>query len=651
MPVALIHFVRRPATAVAALLLVVGAVLSWHSGRSAGAGGPCAWVSGTDDAAVERFLRDWSARQGGPTLAGFDLQATPERLDLQLKTPAGPYRVALVLRGGCGRPPAAELLATATPGGFPTAPALRDLAERLPAARGVPGGGPTPTRVATVAWFTLITWLCLVAAALALAAREPRRAWWTAGLAAGGALLVAVAAWPLLDFPFDTDAHVMRAAFAAGNVFGDWNHPFLSYLLNRPATWISLEPRVLRAIPLAFLCLETALTVVVAARAGGPLAGALAGIWFACEAPRRHGVSDLGDWDVAGTFLLATLLWTQRRKEPGALAWVALAALLAAGVFSSYLMIVPAAVLTACLAVEALRGRVSRRAAALIGVLFLVLAWSAVKVFVAGATGPEPGHSQAVGREMLVESPLGRDTVMALPLVLGLVWAALGFGKLAERFTTLTLVAVPAAVAVAFRWSHVNGGYYVGLVTPLLCAAAAVAVADILGAMEDRIQAAGSALRRWGAQAVLRGLVIVGVVVTTVGLGSPNASAGWEYGKTFTKLIALDRLPILTNSTSLPRLLAFERARAGAGPIAEAVDPPPELARRVTLVERGTCAPPPGWDGTQSGFYLVHFRNDGGTPLRTCLDRFAPRCHELQPPPVEGDRTAWVYRCDPPGTP
>ena len=501
------------------------------------------------------------------------------------------------------------------------------------------------TGVSPALWFMMIAWLCLAAATLAPAAGGARR-WWTLGIVAWGVPLVAVAAWPLLDNPLDTDAHVLRAAFAAADVFGDWNHPFLPYLLNRPATWISLEPRVLRAIPLAFLCLETALAMVAAARAGGPLAGALAGVWFACEAPRRHGVEDLGDWDVAGTFLVATLLWTQRRKAPGVVAWLGLAALLAAGVFSSWLMIVPAAVLVGCLAIEALRGKVSRPAVLLIGVVFLALAWAALRVFVIGARSPEPGHSQAVVREMVAESPFGRNEVMAIPMALGLVWAALGFRKLADRFTALTLVAVPVAVGLAFRWSHVNGGYYVGLITPIVCVAAAVAIAGIIEALEERFPAVG---RRWGAQVLLRGVVPVALVVLTVAPGEPTAHPGWEYGKTFTKLIGRDELPILTNSVSLARLLAFERARAGEGPIAHADHPPAGLERRVRLVDRATCAPPGGWQGTESGFYLVHFRDGDRNSRRVCLERFGAGCHELQDAARREDRATWVYRCDPPG--
>ena len=81
--------------------------------------------------------------------------------------------------------------------------------------------------------------------------------------------------------------------------------------------WFSLEPWALRLVPLVFLCAETLLTMLAATRDGGNLAGPLAAVWFACEIRRRHGLYDLSDWDVAGTFLMGLLLILQRRQALG----------------------------------------------------------------------------------------------------------------------------------------------------------------------------------------------------------------------------------------------------------------------------------------------------------------------------------------------
>jgi hypothetical protein len=493
--------------------------------------------------------------------------------------------------------------------------------------------------------FLLVACLLLVAAALPTSGPGPGRARGLPGIVAGVMLLVAVAARPLFDAPFDTDAPVLRAAFAAVDVFGDWNHPFLPYLLNRPATWVSLEPRVLRVVPFLFLCAETAIAVRAAARDGGPLAGALCGVWFACEVPRRHGLSDLGDWDVAGAFLMALLAWTQRRDPPRAGAWVALAALLVAGVYSSWLMIVAASVLVACLAWEAWRGRLPTAPVAAVGLLLVALACSAWRIFLLGHDALHPGHAREVARGMLVESPVGRSAVMAVPAALGVAWAAAGLGRLSQRFTLGALLAVPVAVAVAFRWSHVNGGYYVGLVTPLLCYVSAVATAKALDACTGRPADARVVGARWHPSAEVRGLFALVLGLLTVDIESGSAGTGWEYLRTFSRQASRDRWPILTNSGSLARAISFERARAGDGPIAAAIDPPSDLARRIRLVDRADCSAAVG-QGTEPGFYLVHLRHDDPDGLRVCLGRYGARCHEMQPPAGRRDRTAWFYRCD-----
>ncbi|MDB4928802.1 MAG: hypothetical protein JWM10_1286, partial [Myxococcaceae bacterium] len=479
--------------------------------------------------------------------------------------------------------------------------------------------------------FLLVAGALLVAAALLPAAPLAPRSRALGPLAAAALALVALAAWPLLDAPFDTDAPVLRAAFAAVDVFGDWNHPFLPYLLNRPATWVSLEPRALRVVPFVFLCAEAALAVRAAARDGGPLAGALCGAWFACEVPRRHGLADLGDWDVAGAFLLALVAWAQRPSPPRAGAWVALALLLAAGVLSSWLMIVPAGVLALCLLAAARRAELPRGPVAAVAAVVAALSVAAGRVFLAGHGGPEPGHAQEVARAMLVESPVGRSAAMAAPAALGLAWAFAGRAQLARRFALGALVAVPAAVAVAFRWSHVNGGYYAGLVTPLLCYVAAAATARALAAAGPSPEA--------------RVLLALAVGALTVDLVPASPAAGWNQLRAFARGSSRDARPIVTNSASLARVIGFERARAGDGPIAAAITPPAALARRVRLVGRGDCALRGGEAELAGGFHLVLLRQDDPAGRRACVERYGPRCAEAAGGSGPGERAAWVYRC------
>ena len=170
-------------------------------------------------------------------------------------------------------------------------------------------------------------------------------------------------------------------------------------------------------------------------------------------------------------------------------------------------MIVPAAALVGCLALDAWRRQASRAAVALIGVVFLALAWAAVR----GCSWRAPGPWSRVTRRRSCArcwssrpsgaaghgGPPGARAHLGGPRVPG----ARGRGS-----TALTLLAIPVAVGVAFRWSHVNGGYYVGLVTPVLCVAAGVGL--VIEVIEERFPTIG---RSAGVQLLLRGLVPLGL--------------------------------------------------------------------------------------------------------------------------------------------
>ncbi len=499
---------------------------------------------------------------------------------------------------------------------------------------------------------TMTSWLAAACAYLALATALPssgRVASWTVAL--GGAALAVGSAWPLLDAAFLSDAPVLRAAYAGVDVRGDWNHPFLSYALLRPVVRASLDPRVLRALPVAYAVAETALAALAARIAGGPFAGALAGAWFAAELRRRHGIPDLGDWDLAGVFLCALLLWASRRDDGTSRdrpAWraVVVVALLAGGVASSWLMVVPAAVMAGCLALDAASNRARRLSAAVTAAVVAALAVPVLQVFMTGHHGVEPGHAKDLGRAMLVESPLGRTPLFALPALLGLADLVARPSTLARRFALGTLLAVPAAVAVAYRWSHVNGGYYAGLATPVLCVAAAVPSARAFDAWMRSLDpsaappfAAHLGVARRAVAAVLVALV------TARGVAAPEAAPHGILGP-FAARVAASRRPVLTNAGSLARLVAFERSRAGAAPLAEVLAPPSELERRIVLLDPSTCAPrapvPPGDDG----FDVALLRIDDATAARACRARWDARCRDLGPPHADPQPPIRFLACD-----
>jgi hypothetical protein len=482
--------------------------------------------------------------------------------------------------------------------------------------------------------------------------------------------LVLLMAWPILFSPFDTDAPAQRAAFAAVNAFGDWNHPFLPYLLNHPTTWFSLEPWALRLVPLIFLCAETLLTMWAATRDGGNLAGPLAAVWFACEIRRRHGLYDLSDWDIAGTFLVGLLLVLQRRRPLGWRDAFALTALMVCGVMSSWLMIVVAGVLVGCLGIEVMLGRMRVAPALAVAVVFGVLGMLAMSVFATG-TGQAPLFTTAeILRQMLDETPLGRTLVMAVPVALGLGWLVMHLNRPGARFAALNLIAVPCAIYVAQLRSHVNGGYYVGLATPLLVYAAAVGTATVVERLAAHLSrlAAGPGLATWMrtvgrpyGSTILRGVLMLGLAVTTIrSLGTGEIGIGAEHLQILARKTRDDRLPIFTNSLSLVPLLTFERARAGEGPIADTVGPrgdtlgpgvhvanPTELQRRVRVLEAGACAP--ARESATDGFYLVYLDTGDREAKRACVERLGSQCRTLASIPPGTERSTWVLRCDPSG--
>lgn len=584
--------------------------------------GRCVWRGG-DSAPVDRVLREWSAGGGG-AVERWDILLADHVATLDLRAERGAWRIAIELGATCDRPPTARLTSGDLAGGFPDAADLTALATTFPAERqqldAAPHRGPStgPARVP----FVLLAFLCI---GLAATTRRPAAIDVALVLA-----LIGLAAWPMLFEPFDTDAPVMRAVAIATDAFSDAFHPPLPFLLSRPGTWLGLEPWSLRLVPLLFLIAETVLLMRASGREGGRLAAALAGVWFACEVRRRHGLRDLSDWDFAGTFLLCLLLILQR---PFAASWrgaALLAATLCAGLASSYLMIVPAGVLIAGIGLDALRRRWPLGPAALLAAVGLGLAAIALGVFSAGSEVAAEIDSGTLWRGMFDELPAARATAMALPMLLGIGWLLRHLDRAAPRFAAGCLLLVPLAVVVAHRHSHVAGGYYIGLVTPLLLYAAAVASAALI----DRIGTAAGGRR----PAIAAALALL-LALATVGGSAPGPMP--PSGDPLRALAAASRAdgrPIHTNRPDLGRLLAFERARAaGGGLVYETVTwGPVDVRDRLLPIAPGDC---PRADA--GPFFAVWYRD--ADAQRRCLEPLGARCASLLPSP---DPNWIVVRCE-----
>lgn len=583
----------------------------------------CVWAGG-DSAPVDRVLREWSAGGGG-AVERWDILLADHVATLDLRAERGTWRIAIELGATCDQPPTARLTNGDPAGGFPDAAALAALAAAFPAERqqldAAPYRGPTtgPARVP----FILLAFLCI-----GLAASAGRPAAIDVALVLA---LIGLATWPMLFEPFDTDAPVMRAVAIATDAFSDAFHPPLPFLLSRPGTWLGLEPWSLRLVPLLFLVAETVLLMRASRREGGRLAAALAGVWFVCEARRRHGLRDLSDWDFAGTVLLCLLLILQR---PGTASWrgaTLLAATLCAGLASSYLMIVPAGVLIAGIGIDVLRRRWPVGPAAALAAVGLGLAAIALGVFTAGSEVAAEIDSGTLWQGMYDELPIARAAAMTLPALLGVGWLLRHLDGAAPRFAAGCLVAVPLAVVVAHRQSHVAGGYYIGLVTPLLLWAAAVASAALI----ERISAAAGA-RQPAAAAALALLL----ALATIGAGAPGPMP--PSGDPLRALAAETRedgRPIHTNRADLGRLLAYERARATGGTLDyETVTwGPLDVRDRLLRMAPGAC---PAADA--GAFFAVWYRD--ADARRRCIDPLGPRCRSLVP---AGTADWIVERCEP----
>ncbi|MCB9665373.1 MAG: hypothetical protein H6732_14775 [Alphaproteobacteria bacterium] len=488
--------------------------------------------------------------------------------------------------------------------------------------------------------------LLAVGSLLAVALGWPRR---HATLVDGAVVLAAVllAAWPILDDPFESDTLPLRVALARHAPLADWNHPPLSYLLNLPARW-SWDPVVVRLAPLSWACAQALLAWTLARREGGRAAGLLAGLWLAAELRRRMGVQDLGDWDLAGCFVLGTLLWLHgRRPDPADARGRAfeLAGLLGLGIAASWLAVVPAAVVAGVLLMRRRTDGVHAvELAAALGVLALA-ALPLLRVVRAGvgvrALAVDVPPTGLV--DLALQSPAGRAPLMGLPLLLGLGWLVT---RRREAWALAALgmtVAVPAAVWAAARTTHVNGAYYADLVVPVALVAAAIGTARTGSWLLARLPAWFHERAR-AAALVLAALTLLLPPAPNAADRSPLVTALPELARQ----LEAEEGAVLTDLPGLPVLLAHARAVQGLGTSEDvaAMGTLSDLATRVRQVRCADCladaacvdAAAPGW--------VVFGRLARPDATRTCALAWLDRCTPLLPPGDDPDVV--VARCAPP---
>jgi hypothetical protein len=260
------------------------------------------------------------------------------------------------------------------------------------------------------------------------------------------------------------------------------------------------------------------------------------------------------------------------------------------------------------------------------------LAIVALRIFAAGSQAAPEISTGTLWEQMHAELPLARTAAMALPVMLGAIWLLRQQSRVAPRFVLWCLLAVPTAVVVAHRHSHVAGGYYIGLVTPLLLYAAAVGTAGAV-----------LVLTRSGWRSIpVRVGVTVGLTAATVLWSAPGPSAAAvEYLQRIAAETRADGMPIYSNRGDLLRLLAYERARAGAEQLTPQAASwgPVDLRGRLSIVAPDACLTVD--DG--AGFYAALFRPSAAQ--RQCLAALGGRCRDIGPAGSGRDGDWLVLRC------
>lgn len=467
--------------------------------------------------------------------------------------------------------------------------------------------------------------------------------------------MMLLAAWPVFPVPFSTDAEILRVAYAARDVFGDWNHPFLSYLLNRPVARLSSDPSILRVVPFCWALLETFLFSLAARKIAGRVAFVMVAIWMASSLRLTMGMIDLSDWNLAGIFLALMVLWVtgQGRQAPRLKYFPVAAALILAGCFSSYMMIVPSTILTAILVVDWRKGRssvfgpVTAAGALLFAGIFVFDAFSSgATVRGGGFTQDLPGMLRAV---FVSEPPFGLSIAMPGLIAAGFLSGALRRESKAWWFCLATLLFSVGALALALVFSAINGAYYFGLFRGTCYLPAAVLVAVVVEWLSGRLTHVGSP--GWLAGVIVPvvfALVMFGATfrVETVPRGSEVGGVG--HMSEFAERTGRGRVRVFSNDINARVLLLYSDVLEGRQDIGVIIDDGADtwVHRTVTRfgVEKSDC-------GAMPSHYLVLWRNPGGAGTdERCRPMETDECVELfidggMSPCPESKRAFCYYEC------
>ena len=531
---------------------------------------PCVYPKPGSPERLSLYLQNIVHKSGGPRGADIDIALSRNRVKIRIKEGRGTFSIGWRLSKKC-RPSSltSQFPEKVLPwmkaidpkklmAGFPLKPVMAgdDIEFSL-------SSGPLD-----LWWVTLL----IIAFWLGVKRTSSRAGLHRAVILVSVSALLVVAAWPIFSAPIANLASQVRLLLSLDNPFGDRGHPFLFFLLEKPFVHLSTELWVLRLMPFLILLTETILLCLVAYRASGALGALLAGLWFVCEVPRRHGFFDLSDWDLAGAILLGQLWWIQsclgNRGIPTGRAQWGLLLLVIGGICASWMMAVPALAILVLLA-----WHWRRRKELYLPMILLLAAVSAAIVWmvatVSSSQFPAPPQAAALLLGMVHELPAGRTLWMVIPLAMGLSWL---LARPVER-TRMFILAVTGGVITAILASRVlfqaASGYYLGLITPLVIFSSALAFhngAEWLW----RIVKKNNTLRLWR-QKLHFGLAILGLaglsamLMGTVQFPAKRIYDSVKWAEKMPLLVSLVRekpLEILTNDDQFRSYLRFEQGRA-----------------------------------------------------------------------------------------
>ncbi len=382
--------------------------------------------------------------------------------------------------------------------------------------------------------------------------------------------LAVIALVPMVTAPLGITAEVERIFLAALKPLHDWNHPSLQYLILHPVFSLSMEPWVIKLVPATWVVLASLLIFIEGRQLGGSLGGLLAASWYAAGCRVRMGIQDLGDWDLA-VVLLLLVFRLFRKLDAGSrtfgtktIVYLGLLFLLAS--MSSFLAIIPLGLAVLLLTYKAFIDPAYKPLAVVSTLVVAIRAAYALYAFNVSFGGTSIPNTLgklllAMGRQLQPGSNVGAFILVAFGFAVILVSKR----TLPMAFLLGSIILVPIGITVIWKFSVVNGGYYINLMSGFIALVGAFAVGQIFG-LDPTFQYGlqndqeSSPSIKSNPRIILPFMVgAVLLVFLTVKLPAPNIFGNQSNSSTFERLIANDQLPVVTNMEGMIEAVNYYR--------------------------------------------------------------------------------------------